>query len=1022
MPDYTSQGDHSAYLNLAPHPMGPAAYDPASGALTLAAFDSECASIITSDVQVPLAIWFIDIRNFRSINPQYGFGAGNMVLRILVSSMHEQLCHDMPISRLGGDRFIALSSCVHPDNLQEAFDGLVERFNELLSREGIRQHVALYAGVYYLRPEDRTSANYSQYLDYASIAHRNARRRPVPGVVQFSDEDLERDRRRIAIERGFEQAMDAGDIQVWYQPQIDYIYGEVVGAEALARWHHPELGWIGADEFIPVLEACGKIYQLDSYIWEEACRCASRWRSASDGKPVPISVNLAWLDLLEPQIIQRFLDLRKDYELPEGSIRLEIAENAFTNNPAYTYGVVRNMRSHMLTIEVDSFGNGNVSFDMFNDAHVDAVKLDMGFLHKSTGGIRNGAVLSSIVRMLQGLDMPIIAKNVETVEQAEMLKNLGCHLMQGYLFSRPLPVKDFEKFVASNRAEEHGARRRRKDTQLDRLFDIDPASSYLFNKASGAALYFFVGEGACETMLVNDEFYEACGLDREAFADRKIDFVSEIDEESRKSFWRAVAESRDHAAALCRATVCASGANITGAMRRMGESTRGDVYLLNIVRNSSTAKEEHRLAQTVQKLEWDLDLLKHIVPSGFAKCDLSDMLSFAYIDQELLDKSGLTSEEIGQHFHNSLIEMLMPEDRRPLLDAVRRSRKTGQAFSCDVRVLSGHGLGYYAIHLLGRVDKDSQGVSWLYLLVESAANAVSTQTSTALPSSQDVIVLEYHFADDRLVIHPRPSDVEGSDLVLEDYIHRIEEEPAGITPPSAARVISLVRDLRHHPTSGFFDVRCTFVPGEDLEWHHINYTCDSDEEGNALVMRGYVQGANDQMGSARWWREQAETDQLTGLLNRNAAELAINLSMRTQGRGMMFMIDMDSFKSVNDRLGHLAGDTLLREVATALGTKFRAGDVLGRYGGDEFIAFMAVSSGSLMELAERRARAIVEAISDIDVGDGTHAACSVGVALCTNRDATFYDLLEVADDAMYESKERGKCTYTILSVDEEALA
>lgn len=1024
MHDLISQGEDSAVLLQASSPsetMGSADIDPNSGAMSLASFSSEYARIVRSDEQLPLAIWFIDIRNFRSINPQYGFSMGNVVLRTLVSSMRELLCRNMPVTRVGGDRFVALSCCIKEEDLQQAFDRFVDQFNERLTKVGVSQRTALYAGVYYLRPEDRETTDFNQYLDYASFAHRKARRQSVPGLVLFSDVDLERDRRRIAIERRFDHALSSGDIVVWFQPQIDYVYGEVVGAEALARWNDPELGWIGANEFVPVLESCGKIYQLDSFIWEEACRCASRWRSKAAGKPVPISVNLARLDLMEPHIIQRLVDLCEAYELPQGSIRLEIAESAFVEDPVHTYELVHDMRNHLLTIEMDSFGSGHISLDMFDDVNVDAIKLDMGFMRSATDVSRNAVVLSSMIRMMQELDMPIIAKGVETVEQAEMLKNMGCHLMQGYLFSHPLPVDEFEQYMASNRAEEHAARREHKYTSFERLYDIDVTSSFLFNDAMGPSLFFFIDDGATESILVNDQFYEACGFDRLAFGNHKVDLVSEIDEGSHNSLWRAVAEACEHGAAFCRIKVRSTEVWITGVLRFLGTSSRGDVYLLSIVRSSTAAEEDHSFIQAAQKIEWDLDLLNHIIPHEFIKCDASDAHSFAYVDQGLLTAFGLSKKEIEQHFHNSLIEMVLPEDRKVFLDAVRRCRKTGQAFSCDLRLRSGHTSDYRAVRLRGRIAEDDSGTAWLYALIESIDDVFTAQSPVASADNRDVTVLEYHYDEDCLIIHPRSTDSNDKDIVIPNYLRSIEGNPATITKTSAARVLSLVHDLRSHPSSGFFDVKCTLSAGEDLQWYHINYTCDSDEDGNTLVLHGYAQSANDEMGSVRWWREQAETDQLTSLLNRNAAELAINLSMRTQGRGIMFMIDMDSFKRVNDDLGHLAGDTLLRDVAAALANKFRSGDVLGRYGGDEFIAFMSVATGSLMELAERRARAIVEAIAAIDVGDGTHAACSVGVAISTNREATFYDLLGVADDAMYQSKERGKGTYTILTVGGETI-
>ena len=170
------------------------------------------------------------------------------------------------------------------------------------------------------------------------------------------------------------------------------------------------------------------------------------------------------------------------------------------------------------------------------------------------------------------------------------------------------------------------------------------------------------------------------------------------------------------------------------------------------------------------------------------------------------------------------------------------------------------------------------------------------------------------------------------------------------------------------------------------------------------------------MGSAKWWRRQAERDYLTGLLNRNSVEQKINMSMRIEGQGAIFMIDLDDFKHVNDDLGHLTGDTLLRDISDVLSSHFCDSDVLGRYGGDEFVAFMPVTMGDVRAIAEKRAADIVRDIAQVELPNGKHAACSVGVVICKDRNATFYDLIEYADQAMYTSKTSGKCVYTILEM------
>lgn len=1001
-------------------PQGPPpGLDPVSGALNMPAFIISYSQKVGSGELKDAALWFMDVRNFRSVNPKYGFMRGNEVLRTIADGIKMFLSHNMPVARLGGDRFLILTSNMDFTQANEAFLSLVDWLPDALNKKGITHNAILSAGIYYLREQDYKSANHQLPVDYASIAHRNAREYPKSSLVRFTNEDLERDLRRITIEESIDEALATGQIQVWYQPQIDYTYGEVVGAEALARWNHPTLGWISPAEFIPVLENCGKVHELDLFVWEEACRSAGRWRSMSDGKPVPISVNVSRSEMFEPDLLEHFLDLRKRYDLPKGSLHLEVTESAFVEEADRLYAVIEQMRAHDMLVEMDDFGSGLSSLNMLKDVPVDVVKLDMGFMRSAMNEDRGGVVLGSVIRMLQGLNTPIIAEGVETLEQAEMLKNMGCHLMQGFHFSRPMPLDDFEGFMASNRAAEKNMRRSRARAHLDELLSFDAKSSYLFNNAIGGTIFFFINEGSTESILVNDEFYEACGLRRSEFGNRKINPVEELDVTTRATMWRAAQEAREYGSATCTGTVKLSGRVIDCVMRFIGPSNRGDIYSLNIIRSRGQGSARDETARATEDLSWSLDLLNQIVPSGFIKCACNDTLDIVHITPSLIQHSGLSLVEFTRRFHNSFAEVIVPSDRIVLLEAVKESTQIGQPFDCDLSLYYGLEGATLKARVMGRVQFDDKGERWLYALLSIMGDPVMENDDEDLVLASRVTRFDYDLRTDVLVIYPPAGDGGQEEIVVENLIKNIESMPDALSKSSAVTVLATIRDIRHHPAAGFGDVKCNFHGGEEQRWYHINYTCEADEEGNTTVLRGYAQDANDQMGSVRWWRRQAVTDQLTGLLNRNAVEQEMNLSMRTQGAGLMFMIDLDGFKRINDELGHLEGDELLRNVSRALLSQFRESDVLGRYGGDEFVAFMPLmpsSVGEARSLAERRASAIVQAVSRVRASDNTHAACSVGVVVSRDRGATFYDLLEVADRAMYEAKMAGKGCWVIKEI------
>lgn len=996
-------------------PPGP---DPVSGALNISAFGQEYAKIIISGQYEQLALWFIDMRSFRSINPKYGFLRGNEVLTIMARCIRELLSGELPVARLGGDRFVLVTANMNLDQATVAFENLVQKINHNLVAVGIKQTVILSAGIYFLRESDTHIPSFQTPLDYASIAHRNAREVPKSIIVSFTDEDLERDLRRIAIEQSIDEALETGQIEVWYQPQVDYTYGEVIGAEALARWNHPVLGWISPTEFVPVLEECGKIHDLDLFVWEEACRNAGRWRNMSDGKPVPISVNVSRSEMVEPGLMEYFLELRKKYDLPAGSLHLEVTERAFMEEAVQLYDVIDRMHENDMVVEMDDFGSGLSSLNMLKDITVDMVKLDMSFMRSSMNEERGGVVLASVIRMLQGLDTPIIAEGVENLEQAEMLKNMGCHLMQGFHFSRPMPLDDFESFISTNRAVEHAVRRNRFESHLESLLSVDPTSSYLFNHAMGGIIFFFASDGTSESILVNDRFYEECGLERTKYDSNgaKMNPLIEVDQDSRATLWRAAAEAREYGSAYCHVKVLRSGRWIDCVMRFLGPSRRGDIYSLNIVRSGAEKRGDMELRQTTQDIAWNVDMLNNIVPHGFIKCRANDSLDINYMSPELYQNTGLTESEFVRRFHNSLIETVLMADRSDLLDAIRESERLDKTFSQDVSVHFGYGTEHRDVHLIGHVREDGSGEQWLYLLVLLTGEVVSDDGAQTNAEDNRVIPFDYDIGADQLTIHVTMPDSTKREIVKEHWSIELNNMPDNIARGSAAKVLATARDLRNHPSPGYTDIKCNLRGGDSMRWYHLNYTCDVDDEGHATVIHGIAQDANDQMGSARWWRQQAEIDQLTGLLNRNAVEQNINLAMRIQGTGMMFMIDLDGFKRVNDELGHLVGDALLRDVSNALQNSFREGDALGRYGGDEFVAFVPILGGDPQRLAANRAERIIRTVNNVKAADGTHAACSVGVAISHSREATFYDLLEVADEAMYLSKEAGKGVYTILEM------
>ena len=234
------------------------------------------------------------------------------------------------------------------------------------------------------------------------------------------------------------------EFRLYLQPKVDMVTRKQIGAEALIRWIHPEMGFIPPDRFIPLLEKEDLIYRVDQYIWEEACKVMQQ-RKKLGLAAMPTSVNLARSDLYQPDLPQVLDRLLREYELAPEELRLEIIERTYTDDSDHIFSVLKGLREEGFCIEMDDFGVGASSLSMAAEMPVDVLKLDRSFVNTSLNSERHTKIVQFIIELARTLQMKIIAEGVETEEEARLLLTLGCRYAQGYLFGRPQPAENFLK-------------------------------------------------------------------------------------------------------------------------------------------------------------------------------------------------------------------------------------------------------------------------------------------------------------------------------------------------------------------------------------------------------------------------------------------------------------------------------------------------------------------------------------------------------------------------------------------------
>ena len=338
---------------------------------------------------------------------------------------------------------------------------------------------------------------------------------------------------------GFEEAIKYDHIYAVYQPQINHSTKRMIGAEALMRWKHPVFGVQMPGDFIPVLEKNNLIFTADLHIFELVCRFQRK--CMDERRPmIPISVNMSRYDIYNKDYVGEIEKIRLKYDVPVEYLRIEITESSAIGGSELMKSVLEKLHGLGYLVEMDDFGSGYSSLNILKDLEVDIIKLDMRFLQGKVGG-RGGAILGSVIQMANWLNTPVIAEGVESIDQADYMKSIGCNYIQGYLYSRPLEESDFFEAIARVIHEP-------LQKTVDLLKNMDaskfwnPASleTLIFSNFVGPACVFSYEDGKTEMLRVNDKYLREIGM---SVTEKEIigtDPWVNISEEGRRSYEKVI--------------------------------------------------------------------------------------------------------------------------------------------------------------------------------------------------------------------------------------------------------------------------------------------------------------------------------------------------------------------------------------------------------------------------------------------------------------------------------------------------
>ena len=403
--------------------------------------------------EIPMDAILVNINHFHNINERYGKEYGNTVLRHLADLIRVLLRKSGGFAcRLEADTFLIY--CRHGEHYKELMEQAASDFDDNAAESGNRFHLRM--GVY---PDVDKSIDIERRFDRAKMAADTGRNK-YGQTISYYDNKLHNEKLyEEQLLDDFRSALEQRQFQVYYQPKFDVRKDEPVlaSAEALVRWKHPRLGMIDPGLFIPLLEDNGLVQKLDHYVWQEAAAQIRRWKDTL-GVTVPVSVNVSRVDMYDPELISIFKKIIEENRLTTAEYLLEITESAYTDNSIQIINIVKQLRKLGFRIEMDDFGTGYSSLNMLSMLPIDALKLDMKFIRTAFSERKDTRMIELIIDIAEYLKVPVIAEGVETEEQLTTLKALGCDIVQGYYFSRPVPAEEFETFIIQKKKQSEAAR------------------------------------------------------------------------------------------------------------------------------------------------------------------------------------------------------------------------------------------------------------------------------------------------------------------------------------------------------------------------------------------------------------------------------------------------------------------------------------------------------------------------------------------------------------------------------------
>lgn len=378
-----------------------------------------------------------DINRFKMINDDFGYQKGDEILKDIYQVINKWVRPGECCTRYAADQFYILMGFSEEVEVKDRLNLLNSQLQKINHTKGVK----FYFGVYYITKRDESI---DRMADFANMAKHNIKNQEEAIVAYFDDRAKKELLEKEKIESTMYDALRNNEFIVYLQPKVTAKEAELSGAEALVRWQKGNGTLISPGNFIPIFEKNGFITKLDNFMLRRICEIIRDWLDKGY-QPKPISVNISRINFSNPKLAQIIKSIVDDYHIPYGLIELELTESAFLQNKELLINTVNELRMYGFLVSMDDFGAGYSSLNALKDIPLDVIKLDGELFHISQEVERGNTVIRNTIQMAKDLHMKVVAECIETREQVDFLCTLGCDIIQGFYFAKPMPFKQFEE-------------------------------------------------------------------------------------------------------------------------------------------------------------------------------------------------------------------------------------------------------------------------------------------------------------------------------------------------------------------------------------------------------------------------------------------------------------------------------------------------------------------------------------------------------------------------------------------------